>query len=99
MGCVGTRPADGRRPTSPQNEAGMRSDPPRSVPSASAIIPVASAAAPPPVDPPALFDGSHGFSVRPNTALKVLAPAANSGQFVLPTITAPAARSRATPAA
>src|SRR5438874_1503295 len=33
----------------------MRSDPPRSVPSASAIIPVTSAAAPPPVEPPALF--------------------------------------------
>ncbi len=94
VGCVGTRPTDGRRPTSPQNDAGMRSDPPRSVPSASAIIPLASAAAPPPVEPPALFDRSHGLRVRPNTSLNVLPPAANSGQLVLPRITAPAARSR-----
>ena len=31
----GTRPTEGRRPTSPQNEAGMRSEPPRSEPVAS----------------------------------------------------------------
>ena len=55
VGCVGTNPTDGRNPMTPQNAAGMRSDPPRSVPSASAIMPVASAAAPPPVDPPADF--------------------------------------------
>ena len=90
VGCVGTSPTEGRSPTIPQNDAGMRSDPPRSVPSASAIMPVASAAAPPPVDPPALRLGSHGLRVRPNTSLNVLAPAANSGQFVLPRITAPA---------
>src|SRR6185503_11266596 len=96
MGCVGTRPTDGRSPTTPQNDAGMRSDPPRSVPSASAIIPLASAAAPPPVDPPALFETSQGFLVRPNTSLNVLPPAANSGQLVLPRITAPASRSRRT---
>ena len=84
VGCVGTSPTDGRRPVMPQNAAGMRSEPPRSVPSASAIMPVASAAAPPPVDPPADFVGSHGFRVRPNTSLNVFAPAANSGQFVLP---------------
>ena len=77
----------------------MRSDPPRSVPSASAIIPVTSAAAPPPVEPPALFVGSHGFRVRPNTSLNVLPPAANSGQLVLPRITAPAARNRRTTSA
>src|SRR3989449_5961102 len=62
----------------------MRSEPPRSVPSASAIIPVASAAHPPPVEPPALNAGSHGLRVRPNTSLKVFPPAANSGQLVLP---------------
>ena len=55
VGCVGTRPTDGRNPATPQNAAGMRSEPPRSVPSASAIMPVARAAAPPPVEPPADF--------------------------------------------
>ncbi len=77
----------------------MRSEPPRSVPSASAIIPVARAAAPPPVEPPALLEGSHGFRVLPNTSLNVLPPAANSGQLVLPRITAPATRSRCTTSA
>jgi len=95
-GQVGTRPAEGRRPTRPQNEAGIRSEPPRSVPSARAIMPLASAAAPPPVEPPAERDGFHGLRVQPKTSLKVLPPAANSGQLVLPRITAPASRSRRT---
>src|SRR3954468_23056757 len=83
-GSVGTRPGDGRNPTTPQKLAGMRSEPPRSVPSARAIMPVASPHAPPPVEPPALFDGSQGLRVRPNTSFHVLPPAANSGVFVLP---------------
>src|SRR5437899_9247138 len=73
-GYVGTSPTDGLRPTTPQNDAGIRSDPPRSVPSASAIIPVTRPAAPPPVEPPALRVGSHGLRVRPNTSLKVFPP-------------------------
>jgi len=59
-------------------------------------MPVTSPAAPPPVEPPALRVGSHGLRVRPNTSLNVFPPAANSGQFVLPRITAPASRSRRT---
>src|SRR3989475_12878078 len=93
-GEVGTRPIEGRMPTTPQNEAGIRSDPPRSVPSPSAIMPVASAAQPPPVEPPALFVGAQGVRGLPKTSLKVLPPAANSGALVLPRITAPAALSR-----
>src|SRR3954463_14146011 len=89
-GSVGTRPADGRMPTIPQKLAGMRSDPPRSVPSAIAIMPVASPTAPPPVEPPALFAGFHGLRVRPKTSFQVLPPAANSGVFVLPMMIAPA---------
>jgi len=95
-GQVGTRPGEVRSPVTPQKEAGMRSDPPRSVPWARAIIPVASPAAPPPVEPPAESAGSHGFRVRPKTSLKVFPPAANSGVFVLPRIRAPAAFSRST---
>jgi hypothetical protein len=77
----------------------MRSEPPRSVPCASANIPEASPAAPPPVEPPALRAGSQGLRVRPKTGLKVLPPAANSGVFVFPTTSAPAARSRRTTSA
>ncbi len=49
----GTRPGVGRRPTTLQNDAGLRSEPPMSEPSASDVIPAASAAAAPPLDPPA----------------------------------------------
>ena len=53
MGPVsGTRPTDGRRPTTPQNPGGLRSEPPMSLPSAIGSIPVASETAAPPLDPP-----------------------------------------------
>src|ERR1051325_7554017 len=98
-GSVGTRPGDGRNPTIPQKLAETRSAPPRSVPSAIAIIPVASPTAPPPVDPPALFDGFQGLRVRPKTSFQVLPPAANSGVLVLPIMIAPAFRNRSTTSA
>ena len=63
----------------PQKLAGLRSEPPMSEPCASQAMPVASATAAPPEEPAALFDVSQGLSVGPNTSLKVLAPAPNSG--------------------
>ena len=48
----GTRPGDGRKPTTLQKLAGLRSEPPRSVPSASGSMPQASATAAPPLLPP-----------------------------------------------
>ena len=81
-------------PTTPQNDAGLRSEPPMSEPSASGTIPDASAHAAPPLDPPAERDGSTGLRVTPKTVLNVWDPAANSGTLVLPTNTAPAAASR-----
>src|SRR5204863_7613638 len=89
---VGTRPGDGRKPTTLQNEAGLRSDPPVSLPSAIGTMPQASATAAPPLLPPHVFETSYGFRVAPNTGLKVCDPAPNSGVFVLPTVSAPAAR-------
>jgi hypothetical protein len=53
-GHRGTRPGDGRRPTTLQKLAGLRNEPPRSLPSARQIIRAASAAAAPPLLPPAL---------------------------------------------
>jgi hypothetical protein len=41
-GSLGTRPNVGFTPTSPQYEAGMRTDPPPSVPSASGVMPAAT---------------------------------------------------------
>ena len=51
----GTRPIDGRNPTTLQNAAGFRNDPPVSDPSATGTIPQASATAAPPDDPPQVF--------------------------------------------
>ena len=67
-----------------------------SEPVASDIIPVASATADPPEEPPAFRSGSNALPVAPQTGLRVLAPAPNSGVFVLQKITPPAARTRPT---
>src|SRR5262245_6266083 len=88
-GPLGTRPGLGRRPTTPQNPAGVRRLPPRSDPVASHTWPEASAAAEPPDEPPQVRLVSHGFRVTPNTSLKVLPPAPNSGVFDLATTTPP----------
>ena len=53
-GAVGTGPTVGRSATTLLKLAGLRSDPPRSLPSAMGSMPVASAAPAPPLDPPAL---------------------------------------------
>src|SRR6185503_12632946 len=78
-GVWATRPMLGRIPTMPQKLAGLRSEPPMSLPWATQAIPVASATADPPDEPAAERDRFHGFSVGPKTSLKVLAPAPNSG--------------------
>ena len=72
----------------------MRSEPPRSEPSASQAMPVASATAAPPEEPPQVRSRFHGLRVMPNTSLKVLAPAPNSGVLDLPSTTPPAASMR-----
>ena len=77
----------------------MRIDPPSSVPTASGPIPVATATAAPPLDPPQVWPSAHGFRVTPNSALSVTPLWAISGVVVLPTRIAPAARRRATTSA
>src|SRR3989442_1771470 len=93
-GCEGTRPGVVRKPTTPQKAAGTRSEPPRSEPCAIGPMPVATATAAPPLEPPQLSAVFHGLRVAPNTALNVFPPAPNSGVFVLPTTMAPAALRR-----
>ena len=88
------RPGEGRSPTTPQNDAGLRMLDARSDPSANGSIPVATATAAPPLLPPGVSDASCGLSVAPNTRLNVFDPAANSGVLVLPMMIAPARRSR-----
>ena len=66
---VGMIPKLGRWPKTPQNDAGIRIDPPRSLPSSRAESPALIATADPPEEPPAVRAGSHGLSVVPNAAL------------------------------
>jgi hypothetical protein len=54
----GMTPYDGRKPTTLQNDAGIRSEPPMSEPSPSGWTRAAIAAATPPDEPPALNDGA-----------------------------------------
>ena len=78
-GVRATRPMLGRSPTTPQKLAGLRSEPPMSLPCATQAVPDASAAAAPPEEPAAERAKFHGLSVAPNTSLNVLPPAPNSG--------------------
>src|SRR5690606_21387316 len=67
----GMRPKDGLRPAMPQNEAGMRTEPPMSEPSATATQPDATAAPAPPEDPPDVLAGFQGLRVMPQSGLSV----------------------------
>ena len=55
-GSAGIRPHVALYPTTPQQEAGTRIEPPMSEPVASSVVPAASAAADPPLDPPGWRD-------------------------------------------
>src|SRR5213592_534669 len=92
----GTRPIEGRKPTTLQNAAGLRSEPPVSDPVATGTSPQARTTAAPPEEPPQVFVKSYGLRVAPKTLLKVCDPAPNSGVLVLPMVIAPARRTRST---
>ena len=51
-------------------------DPPPSVPTASAAMPVATATPEPPLDPPGVRSRSHGLRVRPHSGRVGVAPVA-----------------------
>ena len=67
-----------------------------SLPGSRKLSPAASAAAPPPVEPPGVRVTSHGLLVVPKIGLVLCQSAASGGTLVLPRSTAPAARRRAT---
>ena len=85
----------GFRPNVPQNPAGIRMEPPVSEPSAIGTMPAATAAAEPPLDPPVMRPGAHGFPVRPHAETVFVPPAASSCWLVLPKKIASASRMRA----
>ena len=96
-----TRPTVGFMPTIPLIDAGQVTEPSVSVPMAKRTSPAATAAPLPLDEPHALRSSAQGLRVWPPTALqpeidRVDRMFAHSLRFVLPTITAPAARNRAT---
>src|SRR3984885_5723986 len=90
-GHCGTRPKLGFRPTRPHQAAGMRMEPPASVPICNGPNPAAPAAPAPEDDPPVLTSGFHGLRVMPCSGQSPGDFQPNSVVVVLPTITAPAA--------
>ena len=91
-----TRSRWGFSPTRPQADAGMRIEPAPSEPVAAAQSPAATAAALPPLEPPGVRSVFQGLRVIPNAGPSVEPMIASSGRLVLPRMTAPAERSRAT---
>jgi len=83
-------------PTTPQNAAGWRTEPPVSVPRAAGTAPAATSAAEPPEEPPGTRARSRGWSTRPNAECSVEEPIANSSRLALPAMSAPAAFSLVT---
>ncbi len=90
------RPRCGLRPTSPQQAAGIRIEPPPSLPWAIGTMPAATAAAAPPDEPPGVRSVSQGLRAGPKRRGSVTGRIPNSGMLVLPTSTKPASRSRRT---
>src|SRR6202011_3341654 len=70
-GPLEIRPREGFSPTTPQQEAGMRIEPPPSPPWPSAQRPAATAAAAPPLEPPAGLPLSTGFRAGGNIRASV----------------------------
>src|SRR6516162_5198050 len=92
----GTRPQVVFRPAIPQQAAGIRTEPPVSVPRAASASPAATATAEPLDDPPGSRPGSAGFTGVPDQGFTPLADQHSSVRLVLPTIRAPARRAAAT---
>src|SRR2546429_4975835 len=65
----GTRCSVGFKPNTPQKCAGMRIEADRSVPISNGVIPAASDAAAPPLEPPGVRSIFQGLLVRPKIGL------------------------------
>ena len=70
-GALLIRPRLGLMPTRPLMLAGMRIDPPPSLPCANGTNPAATATAAPPLEPPACRPVSHGQRAGPTSSLVV----------------------------
>src|SRR5258708_28221296 len=77
-GKFGTRPKEGLKPTTPLKLAGIRIDPPPSVPRWNRPKPKAAATPAPADDPPLVHDSFQGLRVMPVRGLSPAAFQANS---------------------
>src|SRR4051812_23236715 len=84
QGAMDTRPRDGLRPNTPQQDAGIRMEPAPSLPWEMGQRPAARAAAAPPLDPPVERLVSHGFRQTPFSSDSVVPMEPSSGTFVFP---------------
>ena len=77
MGASGITPARGKqpklglKPTTPQNEAGRKTEPLVWVPRASGTMPAATAAADPLEDPPGVCPGERGIPCRARVVVRI----------------------------
>ena len=92
----GMRPSVGFSPSTPVQAAGRRVEAPASVVSAIRTSPAATDTPPPQLDPPHVTFAFQGLTVRPVNGEEPIMVWANSVVVLLPMMTAPAARSRAT---
>src|SRR4030042_972828 len=95
-GPRGLRALVGFKPKSPQHEAGIRMEPPPSLPWAIGTKRADTAAAEPPLEPPGVRWISQGLRLGPNKRGSVVGRIPNSGVFVFPTMIKPARFSLAT---
>ena len=72
----------------------MRIEPPPSLPWATGTMPLATAAAEPPEEPPGVRSRSHGLRVGPKMRASLTGRMPYSGSVVVPTMTNPAPFSR-----
>ena len=90
LGASVLRARVGLSPNKPQQDAGIRIDPPPSLACAIGTMRAATAAAEPPLDPPVVLSKSQGLWAGPNRCGSVVAVKPNSGVFVLATMIRPA---------
>ena len=95
-GYMGTRPNWGLMPKSPESEHGMRTEPPPSVQMAKGVMPAATLAAAPALEPPGVLSVFHGLRVMPVRGQSPTALHPSSLVVVLPIMEPPWALIRST---
>src|SRR5271156_2429596 len=96
VGHTGTRPKCALMPARPVKQHGMRIEPPPSVPSANGVIPAATEAAQPALEPPGVSARLRGFRVTPVNGESPTGLQPTSLVVVFPMRIAPLALARST---